>query len=179
MSNPFAPNLKPLAPGIVLALLSIAFGFVLGGSFGVAEDTIKGYLLSSADAGFDTVYQGDASRRDAVVAKSWSYMKRAHLHGGAIGTAALASILLLVLFGQAGLLERIAAVAFGAGSLLYSTFWLVAGLTAPTVGSTGEAKEMLSFLAIPGAGLCLLGIGGTLFSVLKQLIAPGTDHAGS
>ena len=43
----------------------------------------------------------------------------------------------------------------GGGALLYSTFWLAAGLTAPTVGGTGEAKEILSFLAIPGAGLCL------------------------
>ena len=175
MSNHPAPNLRPLAPGIILALLSIAFGFLLGGSFGVAEDTIKGYLRSSADAGFETVYQGDASKREAVVAKSWTYLKRAHLHGGAIGTAALSSILLLVLFGRAGLLERISAAAFGAGALLYSMFWLAAGLTAPAVGSTGEAKEMLGFIAIPGAGLCLLGIGGTLLSVLKQLIAPAGD----
>jgi hypothetical protein len=178
MSNPPAPNLRPLAPGIILALLSIAFGFVLGGSFGVAEDTIKGYLHSSADAGFDTVYQGDVSKRDAVVAKSWSYMKRAHLHAGAIGTAALTSILLLVLFGRAGLLERISAAAFGAGALLYSAFWLAAGLVAPTVGSTGEAKEMLCFLALPGAGIGLFGFGGTLLSVLKQLKAPAGDRAG-
>jgi hypothetical protein len=124
---------------------------------------------------FETVYQGDATRRDAVVSKSWSYLKRAHLHGGAIGAAALASILLLGMLGSAGLLERASAVAFGAGSLLYSTFWLAAGLTAPSVGSTGEAKDALGFLAIPGAGLCLLGIGGTLLCVLKKLIATPAD----
>jgi hypothetical protein len=169
------PNPRRLAPGIILALLSIAFGFVLGGSFGAAEDSIKGHLRSSAESVFETVYQGDASRRDAVVAKSWTYMKRAHLHGGAIGSAALASIVLLGLFGRTGALERISAVAFGAGSLLYSSFWLLAGLTAPSVGSTGEAKEALSFIAIPGAGLCLLGIGGTLISILRQLIAGPVD----
>ena len=166
------PNLRPLAPGIIMALLSIAFGFLLGGSFGVAEDSIKGHLRSSAEAVFETVYEGDASKRDAVVSKSWAYMKRAHLHGGAIGTAALASIILLGLFGKTGLLETTSAAAFGAGALLYSGFWLAAGLTAPSLGSTGEAKEALSFLAIPGAGLCLLGVGGTLLSVLRQLIAP-------
>jgi hypothetical protein len=154
-------------------LLSIAFGFVLGGSFGAAEDSIKGHLRSSAEAVFETVYHGDASKRDAVVRKSWSYMKRAHLHGGAIGAAALASIVLLGLFGSPGLLERASAAAFGAGSLLYSIFWLAAGLTAPALGSTGEAKDALSFVAIPGAGLCMLGIGGTLLSVLKQLFARG------
>ena len=172
MSSHPASNVRPLAPGIVLALLSIVFGFLLGGSFGAAEDSIKGHLRSSAEAVFETVYVGDAEKRDAVVSKSWAYLKRAHLHGGAIGAAALASIVLLGLFGRSGLLERTSAVAFGAGALLYPTFWLAAGLTAPSVGSTGEAKEALNFLAIPGAGLCLLGIGGTLLSVLRQLFTP-------
>ncbi|MBW2243500.1 MAG: hypothetical protein JRH01_16075 [Deltaproteobacteria bacterium] len=169
-------TLRPLAPGIIMALLSIAFGFLLGGAFGAAEDSIKGHLRSSAEAVFETVYHGDPEKRDAVVSKSWSYMKRAHLHGGAIGAAALASIVLLGLFGSAGPLERISAMAFGGGALLYSAFWLAAGLTAPSIGSTGEAKEALGFLAIPGAGLCLLGIGGTLVSVVLQLV---TAPAGS
>ncbi len=174
MSSHPAVNLRPLAPGVVLALLSIAFGFLLGGAFGAAESSVKGHLRASAEAVFETVYESDAAKRDAVVSKSWSYMKRAHLHGGAIGAAALASIVLLGLFGNPGLLERISATAFGAGSLLYSIFWLVAGLTAPAVGSTGEAKEALGFLAIPGAGLCLLGVVGTLLSALRQLFAaPG------
>jgi len=171
MTNDLVPNLSRLAPGFVLALLAIAFGFLLGGAFGALEDPIKSHLRSSADSVFETVYQGDASKRDAVVAKSWSYLKRAHLHGGAIGAAALASIVLLGLLGSSGLLERISAVAFGAGSLLYPILWLVAGLTAPAVGSTGEAKEALAFLALPGAGLCLLGIAGTLLSVLRRLTA--------
>ncbi|MCP4908524.1 MAG: hypothetical protein GY910_26415 [bacterium] len=168
MSGHSTADSRLLAPGIILALLSILFGFLLGGSFGAAEDTLKGELRSSADAVFDTVYEGDASRRDAVVAKSWSYMKRAHLHGGAIGGAALASIVLLAILGRPGPLERIAAISFGAGSLLYSIFWLAAGLSAPALGNTGQAKEALSFLAIPGAGLCLLGIAGTLVSTLRS-----------
>lgn len=32
MSNHPTPNLRPLAPGIILSLLSIAFGFLLGGT---------------------------------------------------------------------------------------------------------------------------------------------------
>ena len=160
---------RPLTPGILLSLLSIIFGFLLGGAFGAAEDPIKRYLHASADAVFETAYQGDAARRDAVVSKSWAYLKRAHLHGGGIGAAALASILLLALQGRPGALERVSATAFGAGSLIYSIFWLVAGLMAPSVGSTGEAKEALDFLAISGAGLCLLGITGTLISAAKHV----------
>ena len=167
--------MRPLAPGAILALLSIAFGFALGGSFGAAEDSIKGYLSSSAEAVFDTVYQGDGDKRDAVVAKSWVYLKRAHLHGGAIGAAALASIVFLGLLGNPGIAERFSALAFGGGALLYSSFWLAAGLSAPSVGSTGAAKEVFNFLSIPGASLCLLGISGTLFCVVRQLGAQKAD----
>jgi hypothetical protein len=57
--------------------------------------------------------------------------------------------------------------------LLYASFWMIAGFMAPGMGSTGAAKEYLSFLAIPGAGLCLLGACGTLFSVAKaSLLRP-------
>lgn len=170
MASPTSSDLKPLAPGIALALVSILFGFLLGGSFGAVEAQIKGYLGSSADAVFDSVYGGDTEKRDAVVKKSWAYMKRAHLHGGAIGTSALAAIMLLGLLGNPGLLEKGSAAAFGAGALLYACFWLTAGLTAPGVGSTGAAKDALGFIAIPGSGLCILGLGGTLYSVLRRLV---------
>lgn len=169
MSVKISDSIKPLSIGLLLSLVAILLGFLLGGAFGAAEDAIKGHLYASADAVIDTVYQGDAERRDAVVSKSWAYMKRAHLHGGAIGTASLASILLLVALGSPGRLERVAALAFGAGALLYSVFWLAAGLLAPSVGSTGEAKEMLAFLAIPGAGGCLVGIAGTITALLRSL----------
>jgi hypothetical protein len=165
------PDPRPFAPGIILALLAIGFGFVLGGLFGGAEDSIKDHLLSSADAVVDSVYDGDEQRRDAVVSKSWVYLKRAHMHAGAIGSAALASILLLGLFGASGRLERVSSLAFGAGALIYPAFWLTAGLCAPGVGSTGAAKESLQVLAIPGAGLCLVGVFGTLASVVKQTAA--------
>ena len=95
MTSQPAPDLIPLAPGAILALFSILFGFLLGGSFGAAEDSIKARLRASADEVFEIVYEGDAARRDAVVNKSWAYLKRAHLHGGAIGSAALSSIVLL------------------------------------------------------------------------------------
>ncbi len=173
MTEP-AHDLRPLAPGIILALLAILFGFVLGGAFGAAEDSIKGRLRASADAVFESAYARDADQRDAVVSKSWTYLKRAHLHGGAIGAAALASILLMGLLGlsqgasRPGALERASATAFGAGSLLYACFWLAAGLTAPGLGSTGAAKEALGFLAIPGSGLCVLGLVGTLISAVRH-----------
>ena len=170
MENQMAHHLRPLVPGLILALLSIFLGFGLGGVFGAAEDAIKDRLNGSADAVLTSVYNDDSDRKDAVVKKAWAYMKRSHLHGGAIGTAALASIILLSLLGRPGLLERLVSAAFGAGALIYSIFWLLAAFKAPGLGSTSAAKEALSFVAIPGTALCLVGLLGTIVAVVKRLI---------
>ena len=162
---------KQVAPGIILALLAVLFGFGLGGALGVAEDPIKGHLLSSADAAPDSVYKGDTKKKDAVVKKSWRYVKRAHMHAGSIGVTALACILLLLLLGKPGPVEKATAIAFGAGGLLYALFWMFAGLKAPGLGSTSAAKESLRFMAMPGVALCLLGLCGTLFAVIRRLFA--------
>ncbi len=163
---------RPLAAGLLLAFTTILFGFALGGAFGAVEAPIKKRLETSGTAVLDTVYKGDVAAKDAVVKKSWEYLQRAHLHGGAIGTAAAVAILALILLCPPRPLEKASALAFGAGGLLYSTFWLVAGLKAPGMGSTGLAKESLSFMAIPGAGLCLLGLLGTMVCVAKATLFP-------
>jgi hypothetical protein len=67
MSNQVSTNLRALAPGVILALLSILLGFVLGGTFGAAEDAVKTQLRSSADSVFETVYHGDERARDAII----------------------------------------------------------------------------------------------------------------
>lgn len=170
MDTQISSNLRALAPGVVLALLSILFGFLLGGVFGSAEDVLKGQLRASADSVLDTVYEGDEQKKDAVVSKSWSYLKRAHLHGGGIGAAALACVILLALLGRPAMVQKASAAALGAGAFIYPIFWLAAGLTAPGLGSTGAAKEALNYLAIPGAGLCLAGLCGTLYSALRHLM---------
>lgn len=154
--------------GVLLALAAILFGFGLGGAFGAFEDVVKGRLEASGDAALVTVYQGDAAAKDAVVSKSWEYLKRAHLHGGAIGAAALASIAILLLTTRLGPIARASAPAFGAGALIYSVFWLVAGFTAPGMGSTGAAKEAFNWLAIPGAGLAIIGVVGTMVAVVLE-----------
>ncbi len=176
MSSDISNNLRPLTPGIIAALLAILLGFSLGGAFGAVEDSIKGHLAASAEAVSDTVYKGDDAAREKVVKKSWSYMKRAHLHGGAIGASALAAILLLAMMGHSSTLEKASAAAFGIGALLYPCFWLAAGLTAPGLGGTHEAKEALQFLAIPGAGLCILGVLGTIVSALRHLFVAPIEH---
>ena len=169
--NDFASQrLRPLAPGLLLALLAIAFGFGMGAAFGAAEDSMKQGLAASGQAALESAYGGDEAAMKKVVAKSWSYYKRAHLHGGVLGTTALASILLLAAIGRPGRLEQVGALSFGAGALLYGLFWLLAGMRAPGMGSTGAAKESLGFLAIPGSALCMIGLGITLYLVVTKVM---------
>jgi hypothetical protein len=175
--NSFAKtHLRPLAPGILLSLLAIAFGFGMGTAFGAAEDVLKGNLKARAEAVMDSVYGGDTERAASVVSKSWTYFKRAHLHANALGTSALAACVLLALLGTPGWLARLSAAGFGTGALLYGVFWLLAGLAAPGLGSTGAAKESLAWIGIPGSGLCMLGLAGTLLCAVLGMF--GTSETG-
>lgn len=163
---------KLVTAGICLALTAVLLGFGIGGAFGAFEDPIKARLDASGTAVLETAYKGDPAAKDAVVKKSWSYLIRAHLHGGAIGTAALAATTLLILLTRLDLAAQLSSAAFGAGALLYSLFWLLAGFTAPGLGSTGAAKKALEFVAVPGAGLALLGLLGTFFCIVRERVAP-------
>jgi hypothetical protein len=171
--NDLVTRLRTVRLGIVFSLLTILGGFVLGGAFGAAEDTLKGGLAASAEAVRETVYGGDASKAKDVVDKSWSYYKRAHLHGGAIGTATLAaSILLGVLVASGTTVRAVVAAALGVGGLGYSLFWLLAGHRAPALGGTGAAKASLEWLAVPSAGMLIGGLVLTIVLVARDLYRP-------
>lgn len=164
-------RLRPALPGLLLAVTTLLFGFGLGIVFGLNEDIIKSRLASSAAAVHESAYQGDTAAAKAVLDKSWTYMQRAHLHASGLGTSAIALILLLVLLGTSPARTQAISFGLGAGGLGYSVYWLWAGFRAPGLGSTGAAKESLSWLAMPSSGavvvataavavLCLIAITG-------------------
>jgi hypothetical protein len=132
------------------------FGFGLGGIFGLNEGIIKSRLSASAAAVQATVYHGDDAAATAVVAKSWTYMQRAHLHAGSLGIAAVVLTILVVLLGTSSGMTRVLSLALGIGALGFSGFWMWAGLRARALGGTGAAKESLRWLAMPTAGAVLL-----------------------
>ena len=105
-----------------------------------------------------------------VVAKSWVYFKRAHLHANGLGTSSLLMVLLVAALTNTADVWRIfTAGALGLGGLLYSSYWLLAGLRAPSMGSTGAAKESLDWIAIPGAGLCIIGLISVILMSFNSL----------
>ncbi len=145
-------RLRPALPGLLLAVLTLLFGFAMGIGFGLNEDLIKDRLKSSAVEVRETVYKGDDAAIKSVLDKSWAHMKRAHLHAGGMGGSAIGLTLVVVLLGVCPCITRVISLALGAGGFGYSFFWMWAGLRAPALGGTGAAKESLKWLAMPSSG---------------------------
>ncbi len=172
----FNEQLVPLRLGLVCALLTVFYGFTLGGIFGAREDQIMEHLNATAQRVVDTVYTGDATKIEPVLKKSWVYFKRAHLHATGIGTTAVALILLLSTIVGIDLWRRVIALALGVGGLGYSSFWMFAALRAPALGSTDAAKESSAWLALPSAGLCVASVAATLLMVVRVAYLQRGDH---
>jgi hypothetical protein len=149
---------RPLLLGLFASLLTMLYGYGVGVAFGQYEDQLKGHLKEQGMAVLATTYGGDQAKLNSVLDKSWTYMKRTHLHAGALGSAALALTLLLAMLPRVGLASGAAAVLSGLGGLGYSVFWLLAALAAPGLGSTGAAKESLQLLAMPSSAAIVAGL---------------------
>ncbi len=156
-------QLRPASVGLVLATLTVLFGQMLGIIFGLNEDSIKDRLQASAVEVRESIYHNDDNAIKLVLGKSWTYMQRAHLHAGAMGTTALTLIVLLSLLGLSRRSLGIVSLALGGGGLGYSIFWMWAGFRAPGLGSTGASKESLRLLAMPSSGAFVLGTVAALF----------------
>ena len=60
---------------LLFALLTLIYGFGLGGVFGAFEDSIKGHLKSEAMSVLEARYDNDADKMASVTGKSWTYFK--------------------------------------------------------------------------------------------------------
>jgi len=145
--------MRAVLPGLLLAVCTLLLGFGQGVIFGLNEEAITSRLAASAASAPAAIYHGDAAKITAVLAKSWNYMQRSHLHAGALGTSAIALTIVVLLIKTRSSLARLISLGLGAGGLGYSIFWVWAGARAPALGSTGAAKESLAWLAIPSSGL--------------------------
>ena len=151
---------------VLISLVAVLFSFVMGAAFGINEEALKTDLQTRA---YNSI-PDDEAKANKLADKSWRYYQRAHLHGGVLGGISLGFALVLYLF-DARRNTGIASLAFSMGALGYGVFWLLAGMYAPTLGSTSAAKEMWGPVAIPSTGLLLLslvfGIWG-LYGALRR-----------
>lgn len=174
-TNPSTPSFRSSLPaaslGLALAVMTILYGQLMGIAFGLNEAGIKAGLKASAAAVQETVYQGDQTASQAILDKSWTYMKRAHLHAGGMGTTAVALILVMCLLGTQRRVTFVASAALGIGGLGYSVFWMWAGFRAPGLGSTGAAKESLEWLAMPSAGVFVLATLAVLVTLIVGTVS--------
>ena len=178
MENNIVKNLRPMKFGIVLSLLTIAFGFGFGGAFGAAEDALKDHLKGKAQPVLSTVYKGDEAEMKKVLDKSWTYFKRAHLHANGLGIIALGLIFLASFLSFDTRIKVVAGWFLGLGAFNYSYFWMLAGLRAPVLGSTGAAKESLKWLAVPSAGMLIIGLAIILFFTVLALFSDKGGEGG-
>lgn len=169
-------QLKPVREGLLLAIVTVAYGWGLGIAFGGAEDFLKSGLKSSAEGSL-ALYLAKSSGDEAAarasmaatIDKAWTYYQRAHLHAGAIGSVAIGLCLALAQVNGRRGLKRVASLLLGLGGLGYSSFWMFAARRAPGLGSTGAAKESLFWLATPSAGALLVGLGLALALLVSFL----------
>lgn len=173
MQEFFTEILLPVKYGLLFALITLVYGFGLGGTFGAFEENIKEHLKNDAREVLTTTYNGDEVKMKKITDKSWVYFKRAHLHANGLGTASIILILLVSFLPISDKIKSINAIFLGVGSLGYSLFWMLAGLKAPGMGSTRLAKESLTWLALPSSGLCIVGLIMIVALVIISLFVKG------
>lgn len=151
--------------GLALALLAILFGGLMGLGFGCCEDSFKDRFKKDAIAALNEKYDGDQKKADKVSAKSWVYMKRAHLHSQTMGVISIVLSLIAAGLRFSPYLQTGISFLSGLGSIGYGLFWFLAGFLAPSLGSTDAAKETVGLLAQISTGSFFISVVG-LFCLL-------------
>lgn len=136
----------------VLVILSILFGTGLGMFFGIGEDKIKAHLeegLAKNSTLTNLLFEKQSAEREKLKTKSWSYIQRAHLHGGGISALSLGLLFILSALPLSALIKNLLGLLLALGTIAYPIFWLMSGLYAPQFG-TSLAKEKFELLASGG-----------------------------
>jgi hypothetical protein len=165
-------KIKPVAIGLIFALLSLFCGMLHGMAFGAKEESIKASLRDVAKS--SPALSGSKKKVKKAVRSGWKYLKRAHEHFMGLGTAGLALIIFIAISPAKDIIKTAVSTIVGAGMFLYPLFWTLTGIKTAEVGAHA-AKESLELLAQAGAGLSFIGLLGTIFIAVTWIKSERTD----
>jgi hypothetical protein len=160
-------TVRPVAIGLLLALLALTAGELHGIAFGAGEDAIIASFRETALANMPT--HGSEEKAAKAVEGGWKYLKRGHEHFMGLGAVSLALCLTLGLSTAAAPLKTVAAAAVGFGAFVYPLFWTLVALRTPAMGAHA-AKESLALMAQAGAGLGFVGLLLSLAVTLRWIV---------
>lgn len=157
-------DIKPVRIGLVLCVLTILFGYSIGALFGAKNSDMKAYYKEQAYVVNAATFPEEKTQK-LHYEKSKAYIKRAHLHAAAIGSAGLATILLLSLVNIEERKKKIASLLTGVGASGYGVLvWTLMSFATPILGKHG-AHEAIAWLAIPTGLSLMLGTALTAYYV--------------
>lgn len=142
---------KPVALGMVFAVLTMFTGQVVAMVVGAAEPQVEHWIESTLAAHPDNPDLANKSPA-AIASKSFRYILRGHFHGTGIGALSVGLILALASSWVGVRWKRNLALAVGVGGFLYPLCWLGAGLLMPYVGKAA-AKHAFDWLVFPAVGV--------------------------
>ncbi|MBL8760203.1 MAG: hypothetical protein JNL50_02785, partial [Phycisphaerae bacterium] len=150
--NEYSIGLRRVWLGLVLSIVTTIYGFVGGAVLGLEDGAIRGALAAR-------VPEASRGERDALVDRSWTFLRRSHLHASGMGTAAIALISLVPVIAarQPRWLGAGMSLGMGAGGAGYAAALIVAAVRTPPLASAALAKESAKLIAIPAAGAYMGG----------------------
>jgi len=144
--------IKPIKLGLALVMLTLFFGFAMGVSFGVSEDTYKSYVS-------DNVTKYPELHDEKSQSKIWRYAQRAHFHAMGIAAFSLGLVILTMFTSLTSKFKSYTAIMIGLGGL-YPFSWYSMFYLAPTMGRSAAHSHVLT------ESFTLIGVGGLTVGML-------------
>ena len=145
--------------GLAMVLLCLVFGFGMGISFGVDEDSYKSYIAEGIQEHPDV---HDEKSQDKI----WRYAQRAHFHATGSAAFSLGLVILVMVSGMKARLKTVSAALIGLGGF-YPLAWFTMFQLAPSIGR-GAAHdhfltELFTYVGVGGLALGMIILLANLF----------------
>jgi len=152
---------KPIALGMVFAILTILSGELIGMGFGVAEHSLEAWMGDTIAAHPNNPDLVKKSPHD-IEEKAMRYVLRGHFHGTGIGAMSVGLILALGVSWVSARWKKILSLAVGIGGFLYPLCWFTTGMLMPSIGKSA-AKASVEWVVFPSIAVQFSAMVAILF----------------